>query len=95
MTHYGYLPYQMVKRVTASEADSISGHLSAWYEPLAAGKVRELEQLLASSDHFQKRIQPLSELSEADKAMVDVPCFLECNLDRFPSWRSMHDLRLD
>jgi hypothetical protein len=100
MTHYGYLPYQLLKLLTCSDATSsfedIQGILQNVQAFVDAEAWLKMEQNYAEPPPvFMPRIQKITELSARDRAVVVLPWFYVCNPDRYPSWVGSHDTRLD
>lgn len=103
LTHYGYLPHQIVKRFTLSES-------SLDYVSKMAAKIKEsvdrdpdlveLEKdFAAMPEVFRHRMSNLTELYEIDepgiRQIAVLPWFYNCNRERYPSWEGRHDTRLD
>jgi hypothetical protein len=98
LTHYGYLPYQITKRLIGSESlnhypwvkDMISKALQV-NNSLAAMDA-EMSLPWEASRHKWKKISkvPPSQL----KGIVYHPWFYDCNRDRYPRWEGKPDSRL-
>ena len=97
MTHYGYLPMQLVKRATCTDCGGLQAIiLNRWSEYIKSGRVREMEVALAKvPSKFASRIIPVERLDENNKRAVVYPWLYACNRLRFPMWDGMHDTRLD
>ncbi|EPZ36962.1 hypothetical protein O9G_001407 [Rozella allomycis CSF55] len=96
MSHDGYLPFQMLKRLSCTECGININDFEHWYDMLSKGKLHELEFELAKEyPGNEKRIVPLSSLNDQNRKAVSIPWFYECNKQRFPQWERKHDTRLD
>ncbi|KAI9349722.1 hypothetical protein BDR26DRAFT_930630 [Obelidium mucronatum] len=93
LTNYGYLPYQMLKRISCSECGLNNDLLLRWRNSFLSSNVFQLETEMSEDwiKMFKDRIKPISEIN--DTSIVSVPWFLECNLKRFPMWMGDNDLR--
>lgn len=97
MTHYGYLPFQIVKHVTATEGGLRTlKNLQKLSKYLQDGDIANMEMDLASTPiiHMQKIVQV--NLSNPEmKEICILPWFYDCNRKRYPVWEDGHDTRLD
>lgn len=97
MSHYGYLPFQLVKYSTASEGGMQTVEdvrkLSSY---LSAGDVRAMEvKFAATPKHFLSRIIPVNTSNSEMSEICVLPWFYDCNRLRYPTWEGGHDTRLD
>ncbi|KAI9338012.1 hypothetical protein BDR26DRAFT_863441 [Obelidium mucronatum] len=93
LTNYGYLPFQMLKRISCSECGLNNDLLVRWRTGFMNSSVFQLEMDMSEDwiKRYQSRIKLVSEIN--DPGIVSVPWFLECNLKRFPMWMGENDLR--
>ncbi|KAG4072855.1 hypothetical protein HA402_002598 [Bradysia odoriphaga] len=97
MTHYGYLPFQLVKYCTATESNMQTlkdvQKLSSY---LRVGDVLEMEAAFAATPkHFERRIIKVDLSKSEMKEICVLPWFYDCNRNRYPVWEGGHDTRLD
>lgn len=97
MTHYGYLPFQMVKRMTATECGPQSlSTLQTFSKYLKIGDIRNMERDLgATPTTFKSRLYPVDIGDPEMKEICILPWFYDCNRHRYPVWEDGHDTRLD
>jgi hypothetical protein len=102
MTRARWLPFMILESMTCSECNY-------WYDKHFVASVIELmqrakniDEVVAWWDNFHS--QALSHIRTIDvsalptserQAVVKIPWFLECNIDRYPYWNGAHDTRLD
>jgi hypothetical protein len=100
MTHYGYLPSLLIKRVTPSESSYDTIKEIAKFHLLAKNNSLQLLQKyywelpiqLVKSRIFPLELAPMSETEK--KRLVVVPWFYSCNRERYPAWERKDDSRL-
>jgi hypothetical protein len=94
-THYGYIVYQLLKRMSCSECiDMIKLDLSRLRAAVKTGRWRELEQEMSQPGGFSSRIIPLDQLDpEERRKIVYLPWFYDCNRNRYPMWEGHPDSR--
>lgn len=97
MTHYGYLPFQLVKYLTASETSvETLRDVQKLSNYLKVGDVMAMEvDFAATPKHFLKRIKKVDLTDAETKEICVLPWFYDCNRNRYPVWESGHDTRLD
>ncbi|KAM9985047.1 hypothetical protein ACTFIY_009488 [Dictyostelium cf. discoideum] len=97
MTHYGYLPFQMVKYLSCTECGiKNETHVKNFSDDIQNGKIQKLELRLleTKSDHAYK-IQDISTMDDFFKKEVAIlPWFYNCNRNRYPVWERKNDPRL-
>lgn len=96
-THYGYLPFQLVKHITATEGGLRTlKDLQKLSKYLKEGDIKGMEIDLASTPKVHMRkIVPVN-LSDPEMTEICIlPWFYACNRNRYPVWEDMHDTRLD
>ncbi|EGG23439.1 putative beta-1,4-mannosyl-glycoprotein beta-1,4-N-acetylglucosaminyltransferase [Cavenderia fasciculata] len=97
MTHYGYLPYQIIKKLSCTECGIKSmPQLSIFADDLETGNISQLElKLLQPPDDFKNRIRDISTMDQEFRDRVAIlPWFYNCNRNRYPVWESKNDKRL-
>lgn len=97
MTHYGYLPFQLVKYITKTESNlqklSDVENLSKY---LRIGDIRTMEvDFAATPKKFTPRIKEVNFTNNEMKEICVLPWFYDCNRERYPVWEGGHDTRLD
>lgn len=97
MTHYGYLPFQLVKHVTATEGGLRTlKDLQKLSKYLKDGHIRSMEVDLAATPKLHmKKIIKVDLANPEMKEICILPWFYECNRERYPVWEDGHDTRLD
>lgn len=107
LTHYGYLPYQIVRRFTVSEnrwdyVGNITAKILEFLRPSGGGDpdLIGLEKAFAAPPaELGSRLRNLTELLISNepgmRQIAVLPWFYNCNRDRYPSWEGRHDTRLD
>lgn len=97
MTHYGYLPFQLVKYSTATESNlQTLQDVQKLSNYLKVGDVRAMEvDFAATPIQFHKRIKKVDLSNSEMKEICVLPWFYDCNRDRYPVWEGGHDTRLD
>lgn len=97
MTHYGYLPFQIVKHVTATEGGLRSlENLQQLSKYLKTGDIVNMEVDLAATPKMHMRKITQVNLTETEmKEICVLPWFYDCNRKRYPVWEDGHDTRLD
>lgn len=97
MTHYGYLPFQIVKEVTASEGGLRSlSKLQNFTKYLKTGDIVTMEKSLGATPTVHKRKIVAVNLNNPEmKEICMLPWFYDCNRNRYPVWEDGHDTRLD
>ncbi|CAL8133531.1 unnamed protein product [Orchesella dallaii] len=102
MSHYGYLPVEIVEYFTATEAyaDDVLKNLAPKLKNLSKESLRRIEvELGRVPKQFGHRIVSMDELKawfpEEYKDVVRLPWFYDCNRKRYPTWEGEHDTRLD
>ncbi|KAN0033365.1 hypothetical protein ACTA71_002790 [Dictyostelium dimigraforme] len=97
MTHYGYLPFQMVKYLSCTECGIKNiTHVKNFSDDIQNGRIQQLELRLleTKSDHAHK-VQEISEMNDFFKKEVAIlPWFYNCNRNRYPVWERKNDPRL-
>ncbi|KAM9996602.1 hypothetical protein ACTFIZ_001551 [Dictyostelium cf. discoideum] len=97
MTHYGYLPFQMVKYLSCTECGiKNETHVKNFSDDIQKGNIQKLELRLleTKSDHAYK-IQDISTMNDFFKKEVAIlPWFYNCNRNRYPVWERKNDPRL-
>lgn len=97
MTHYGYLPFQLVKYATATEygiqtlmdVQKLSNYSKV-------GDIRIMEKYFAATPtKFKLRIVKVDLSNKKMSEICVLPWFYDCNRDRYPVWEGGHDTRLD
>lgn len=97
MTHYGYLPFQMIKQATGSEfgmriledVERISKYLKQ--HDVVGAEV----DLAATPKNCKTRIVQVNMTDPEMKVICILPWFYDCNRKRYPVWEDGHDTRLD
>ncbi|EGG22938.1 putative beta-1,4-mannosyl-glycoprotein beta-1,4-N-acetylglucosaminyltransferase [Cavenderia fasciculata] len=100
MSHYGYLPFQMVKVLSCSECGVKSeSQVTVFSNDLSKSnyRVKELEsRLIQTPANDRPRVVPLDTMDAHFKNDVAIlPWFYDCNRNRYPVWESKHDTRLE
>jgi len=99
MTHYGYLPFQLMRDLSCTECSPFSpDEMTAIEKQLREKKLRELEiQYGATPRGNMNRIANLNTIPEKHrmKEIAILPWFYDCNRNRYPVWEGGHDTRLD
>ena len=95
MTQYAYVPYFITKLMSISEGGSFKEMLQLTKQAIATNNITLLEVDLSSPfKSFGDRIIRVKDLPYEEREVVEIPWFLACNLQRFPNWVGMPDLRL-
>lgn len=97
MTHYGYLPFQIVKHLTATEGGLRTlQNLQKLSKYLKTGNIADMELDLAATPaaHLPKIIK-VNLTNPEMKEIFLLPWFYDCNRKRYPVWEDGHDSRLD
>ena len=97
LTYYTYLPYFMLKILSASECGNLS-----WVNILYQEGIRYLKEhnsLDVLENEIQKRkknikIKFLKSIKEDISKIIVIPWFYECNRERYPAWKGNHDSRV-
>lgn len=97
MTYYGYLPFQIVKHVTATEEGLRSlEDLQRLSKYLRVGDIANMEVDLGSTpSNLMQRIARVNLSDPEMKEICVLPWFYDCNRKRYPVWEDGHDTRLD
>lgn len=97
MTYHGYLPYQFVRRLTATETSTPSEDLIvSWRDKLLSQDINIVEQEFATiPSGYNDRVFNVIEKYEEVKDIYKLPWFFNCNRARYPTWEGKHDSRLD
>lgn len=97
MTHYGYLPFQLVKYLTATESSLRTlKDLEKLSKYLKIGDIRTMEaDFAATPKNFTSRIKAVDLSNKEMKEICVLPWFYDCNRARYPVWEGGHDTRLD
>jgi len=103
MTHYGYLPFQIIKGLTCTECNNQGRSQQTMRKQISAAVKEqswvEMEKYWSRQpEALKNRIPKISEsgMSAAEaKKVIYLPWFYDCNRDRYPLWESKHDSRLD
>ncbi|KAN0026450.1 hypothetical protein ACTFIV_007435 [Dictyostelium citrinum] len=97
MTHYGYLPFQMVKYLSCTECGIRNEtHVKNFSDDIQNGRIQQLELRLleTKSDHAYK-VQDISTMDDFFRKEVAIlPWFYNCNRNRYPVWERKNDPRL-
>jgi hypothetical protein len=97
-SHYGYLPYQLIKGLSATESDYRQEvHLlTAINNTLATdASFSLLEDSLARAPlQLRDRIVPLDKARDDMHEIAVLPWFYDCNRDRYPRWEGRADSRI-
>ncbi|KAM9996600.1 hypothetical protein ACTFIZ_001549 [Dictyostelium cf. discoideum] len=97
MSHYGYLPFQMVKYLSCTECGiTKESQITNFSDDIQNGKIQDLELRLGKTkaDHAHK-ISKLSGMDDFFKKEVAIlPWFYNCNRNRYPVWERKNDPRL-
>lgn len=95
MTHYGYVPFQLIKRITCTECGFHDADAMDYFSGVVKnGDILELEKILARTainNIMRNHTHEIAGMPESS----DMPWFLGCNPERFPRWYGNHDARLD
>lgn len=97
MTHYGYLPFQIVKHITASEGGlrSLSA-LETLLKYVNEGDIEKMEKdLAATPSRHNRRIVQVNLTDPKMREICILPWYYDCNRRRYPTWEDGHDTRLD
>ena len=97
MTHYGYLSYMLLKKLSCSECE-LSGNSKLrkqLTEAYQKDQWTELEQFWSKTPGIiLYRIVPLDKLDPTERArVVYLPWFYDCNRDRYSMWEGRPDSR--
>lgn len=97
MSHYGYLPFQIVKHITATENGLRKlENLTKLSKYLKVGDITKMEADLAETPELHKRkMKKVNLLDPEMKEICVLPWFYDCNRKRYPVWEDGHDTRLD
>ncbi|KAJ3268302.1 hypothetical protein HDV01_003191 [Terramyces sp. JEL0728] len=97
MSNYAYLPAFYSKIATCTECPGFDYVLNLFEKVLNAKTIKEIEddEYISSWTGYKDRMVKVATLDELNKHAVQLPWFLECNLDLFPAWSHIHDTRLD
>lgn len=97
LTHYGYLPFQIIKRATATEEGiETLEDVQKLSKYLKTGDVARMEVDLAAPPKIQ--LTRIKQVNVSDPEMMEtclLPWFYDCNRKRYPVWEDGHDTRLD
>jgi hypothetical protein len=99
MTHYGYLVYQLLKRMTCTECPQPKKFLDEMATTARSGNWNELEMAWSQPvENWKPRIASLDEIWDRDDVMerqqlVYLPWFYECNRHRYSMWEGKPDRR--
>lgn len=97
MTHYGYLPSQLVKYCTAGESNLRKlEDVERLSKYLRVGDIRAMEVDFAATP--KKHMFRIKKVNLSDSEMKEIcvlPWFYDCNRERYPVWEGGHDTRLD
>ncbi|EAL71237.1 hypothetical protein DDB_G0272170 [Dictyostelium discoideum AX4] len=97
MTHYGYLPFQMVKYLSCTECGiTREDQITLFSNDIGKGDIQKLElRLLETKSDHAHRIRQLSSMDDFFKKEVAIlPWFYNCNRNRYPVWERKNDPRL-
>jgi len=96
MTHYGYLPFQLMGYITCSECGPRMFDMNAVSKAIKADEVRKLEiEHSAVPAEFRSRIVELKTIRNEMSEIAVLPWYYDCQRDRYPAWEGNHDTRLD
>jgi hypothetical protein len=97
MTHYGYLPYQLIRDISCTECGPWGERIMEDIEEkVKADRIRELEiKHGAVPKGNMPRIVNLTKIQDKMTDVAILPWFYDCNRMRYPVWESGHDTRLD
>lgn len=97
MTHYGYLPFQLVKHMTATEYGVGSAdRIREWANKLGKDNVEIIEREMAQTPQGHMwRVLDVKQVWDQLKDIAKLPWFYDCNRKRYPVWEGLHDPRLD
>lgn len=97
MTYYGYLPFQIVKHITATEEGLRTlEDVQRLSKYLKFGGIANMELDLAATPKIhQHRTITVNFLDPEMKEICILPWFYGCNRKRYPVWEDGHDTRLD
>ncbi|KAK5574970.1 hypothetical protein RB653_010225 [Dictyostelium firmibasis] len=97
MSHYGYLPFQMVKYLSCTECGVRNEtHVKIFSNDIQNGKIQQLElRLLETKSSHANKIQDISTMDDFFRKEVAIlPWFYNCNRNRYPVWERRNDPRL-
>lgn len=101
MSHYGYLPFLFIKRLTQSEGSyDYLKQVAEFPKHIPKMTIQELETFYSEdyTKNLKFRLFGLERVKFIDPekdAIVYLPWYYNCNRDRYPSWEKRHDTRLD
>ena len=96
LTYYTYLPYFMLKRLSATECGE-SEHI---FSEDGINYLLEKHSLEILEKEFEKRVKYADRIKllthvEFDLSQIVVlPWFYKCNSQRYPAWKGEHDTRV-
>jgi len=96
MTHYGYLPYQIVKQFAMTESTSVFQKivLDLVEASTTQDGLKEMSEKM-SVGYYPKRIKKIAQIAPRElEGIVYLPWFYDCNRDRYPRWEGKLDSRL-
>ncbi|KAN0026447.1 hypothetical protein ACTFIV_007432 [Dictyostelium citrinum] len=97
MTHYGYLPFQMVKYLSCTECGiTKEDQITLFSNDIEKGDIQKLElRLLETKSDHSYRVRKLKDMDDFFKKEVAIlPWFYNCNRNRYPVWERKNDPRL-
>jgi len=97
MSHYGYLPLQLIKKLTQTEAaiDDLVEVLRLSQSLNQSTAIPFETKFSKVPKRYKHRLRSLDSLGSKMKAIAVLPWFYNCNRMRYPSWEGGHDTRLD
>jgi len=97
MTHYGYLPYQLIHDLTCSECGpGLAKDMRDFADKIRSDRIRELEMARGAVPYWHvHRVVNLTQIKAQMKEIAILPWFYDCNRERYPVWEGGHDTRLD
>lgn len=101
LTYYGYLPFLIVKMLSAIEQNSNSStniiDLPTRFRQESISAIEaDLSKTPAVFKNRLKTLQDWKKENETEfKKIVIFPWFYDCNRDRYPMWEGRHDDRID
>ena len=94
-THYGFLVYQVLKRLSCTECGELEQTLSKLHTAVKTGEWKELEQEMSLIHIHDHRIIPLDQLDPLERSkIVYLPWFYNCNRNRYSMWEGHPDSRV-
>ncbi|KAN0026448.1 hypothetical protein ACTFIV_007433 [Dictyostelium citrinum] len=97
MSHYGYLPFQMVKYLSCTECGiTKESQITNFSDDIQNGKIQALElRLLKTKEEHAHKLSKMSNMDDFFKREVAIlPWFYNCNRNRYPVWERKNDPRL-